>query len=168
MNLEPELEQIQKFFAQFVAETDRGAALAAGAILEDRLGDILMAFLADDKESKKILKGPQAPLGGLSARISTCLALGLIDGAEFDEMNRIRAIRNKFAHNWDGVTFEELSIQTLTRLLPWRGPDEYEERANTKDRFCTAVSMLLVDLVWRTRLIRKEKRTIKTWPNRSR
>jgi len=166
--LEPEIEEIERFFCQFSKETDRGAALTAGAMLEDRLGDIIKGFLIDAKESEKLLKGMNAPFGTLSSRISACFALGLIDKIEFEEMETIRKIRNKFAHNWDNVSFQTDSIKDLTKSLPWRGPAEFEEDTTIKDRFCTAMSMLMVDLVWRTRLVKKERRKLKEWPNKSR
>ncbi|WP_126456712.1 MltR family transcriptional regulator [Sulfuriflexus mobilis] len=166
--LEPELEEIERFFSQFSKETDRGAALTAGAMLEDRLGDIIKGFLIDSKESEKLLKGTNAPFGTLSSRISACFALGLIDRIEFEEMETIRKIRNKFAHNWDKVSFQTDSIKDLTNSLPWRGPAEFEKNTTIKDRFCTAMSMLMVDLVWRTRLVKKERRELKEWPDKLR
>lgn len=166
--LEPELENIERFFSQLSKETDRGAALSAGAMLEDRLGDILKGFLIDSKNTDCLLKGMNAPFGTLSSRISGCYALGLIDQKEYDEMETIRKIRNKFAHNWDDISFKTNSVKDLTKNLPWRGPDEYEDKSTIKDRFCTAMSMLMVDLVWRTRLVKKEKRVLKEWPNKSR
>ena len=166
--LEPELEEIQRFFNQFHGETDRGAALSAGAMLEDRLGDILIGFLVESDQTAELFKGMNAPFGTLSSRISACLALGLIEQREFVEMEIIRRIRNKFAHNWDNITFESDSVRDLTNNLPWRGPEEYEKTATSKDRFCTAMSMLMVDLVWRTRLVSKERRVLKKWPNKTR
>ena len=166
--LEPELEEIERFFSQFHKETDRGAALSAGAMLEDRLGDILKSFLIVSEQSEKLLKGMNAPFGTLSSRISGCYALGLIEQHEYNEMEIIRKIRNKFAHNWDNVSFTTDSIKDLTNNLPWRGPMEYEVTSGTKDRFCTAMSMLMVDLVWRTRLVKMERLTLKQWPNKTR
>ena len=125
-------------------------------------------ILIDSDETKNLLKGIHAPFGTLSSRIFACYALGLIEQAEFDEMETIRKIRNKLAHNWDNISFESDSVKHLTEKLPWRGPEEYEPDASTKDRFCTAMSMLMVDLVWRTRLVKKERRVLKEWPNKSR
>ena len=59
-------------------------------------------------------------------------------------------------------------MRDLCNNLPWRGPSEFERDARTRDRFSSAVSMLLVDLMWRVRLVRKEKRIVKSWPNRAR
>ena len=166
--LEPELDEVERFFRQFSKETDRGAALSAGAMLEDRLGDILKGFMINSKSTGILLKGTNAPFGSLASRISGCYALGLIDQTEFDEMETIRKIRNKFAHKWDDISFQSDAVKDLSLNLPWRGPSEYEESASNKDRFCTAMSMLMVDLVWRTRLVKKERRVLKEWPNKSR
>lgn len=167
-NLEPELDQLERFFEKLHPESDRGAALTAGAMLEDRLGDILGGFLIEEKEAKQLLVGFNAPLGTLSARLLACYSLGLVEKNEFTEMEIIRKVRNQFAHNWEGVSFESQSIKDLVATLPWRGPDEYEENTTSKDRFVTAVSMLMVDLLWRTRLVKQKRLEVKPWPHKTR
>ena len=104
-DLEPELDQLERFFEQLHPETDRGAALTAGAMLEDRLGDILRGFLIEEEEADRLLSGFNAPLGTLSARILACYSLGLVEKHEYSEMQTIRKVRNHFAHNWEGVSF---------------------------------------------------------------
>ena len=64
-NLEPELAEVEKFFTHLAQETDRGAALSAGAMLDDRLGDVLRGFLVKSKEVKLLFNGMNAPFGSL-------------------------------------------------------------------------------------------------------
>lgn len=168
MKHEPELKELSDFLAEFNKESDRGAALNAAAVLDEWLGNILKEFFVDNKSSKKILDGFNAPLGTFSARVTAAHALGLIEDNEIKEINIIRSIRNEFGHKWKGVSFENQKIKDLTNNLPWLGPKELETESTPRTRFNVAVAILLTDLLWRTRLVKSEKRCSKTWPNKSR
>ncbi|MDF3919293.1 hypothetical protein P3W43_10525 [Salinicola salarius] len=165
---EPEIDQLAKFLNILNAETERGVPLTAAAMLDDVLNEILEAFFADNAESQRLLSSFNAPLGTFSSRISACYALALIGNDELQELTTIRKIRNKFAHRWESNSFDDDSVRDLCGNLPWRGPSEYEAEASARSRFSTAVSMLLVDFMWRVRLVINEKRQVKSWPNRAR
>lgn len=166
--LSSEFKKLAQFYDAFQGESDRGAALSAAAMLEDKLGEILTTFLVDGDQTKELLNGFNAPLGTLSARITAASTMGLIGSDEYKEMQLVRRIRNKFAHNWQGMTFEDQAVIDLCNNLPWRGPAEHEEKADTRGRFVAAVALLLLDLVWRGRIVIKEKREQRTWPSRAR
>lgn len=168
MNLEPEYKEFSEFLLEFNKESDRGAALNAAALIDEWLHNILEAFLADNKSAKKLVSGFNAPLGDFSSKVIAAHALGLIQDNEFHEINLIRKIRNEFGHNWKGVSFVNHKVASLTRELPWGGPAEFEEGSTARERFNLATSLLLMDLMWRTRLVTQEKRLIKKWPNKSR
>lgn len=89
---EPEIEELGRFLSEFNKESDRGAVLIAGTMLDDRLKEILKSFLADSKSSVDLLEGFNAPLGTFSSRIAACFSLGLIQKNEFEELNIIRKI----------------------------------------------------------------------------
>jgi DNA-binding MltR family transcriptional regulator len=95
----PHLEEFSAFLEALNKESDRGAALICAAMLDDILEKTLAAFLIDNKDSKKLFTGFNAPLGTFSARILAAYSLGLISEEEYDECNRIRLIRNEFAHH---------------------------------------------------------------------
>jgi mannitol operon repressor len=137
-------------------------------MFEEWLGKILRVFLVEGPEVKELLDGFNAPLGTLHARIVACHSLGLIDNDECKEMQAIRKIRNKFAHQWDGVSFDLPAIRGMCVSLPWRGPPEYEHTSKARGRFNAAVALLLTDLMWREQLVAKERRKRKSWPNRAR
>ena len=168
MNSEPEIENLGSFLNEFNKESDRGAALIAASLIDERLKDIIQNFLVDRKDSIVLLNGPNAVLGTLSARASTAYALGLIQDNEYEEINIIRKIRNEYGHKWKGVSFEKDKIRNLCLRLPWLGPEEFEKGATARSRFDFAVTILLTDLLWRARLVRRERRKLKIWPNKSR
>ncbi|NGP90248.1 MltR family transcriptional regulator [Fodinibius halophilus] len=165
--MEPELKSFSEFLNYFQKESNRGVALTAAAYLDERLHKILKNFLADTKETKRLING-HAPLGSFYSRTLACFSLGLIEKNEFEELTLIRKVRNEFAHDWNEASFEEGKVCELVEQLPYGGPDEFEEESDLRMRFITAVIILLVDLLWRARLVKKEKRKIKTWPNKTR
>lgn len=167
-NLESEERELSEFFAELAKESDLGAALVAASLLDEQLHDILRAFLATVSVSDDLLAGFNAPLGTFSARIAAAYSLGLIQENEYRELNLIRRIRNEFAHRWKDVSFETEKIAHLCSELPWLGPAEFEEGASTRSRFSFAVSILLVDLMWRARLVEQEKRAVRIWSHKSR
>lgn len=165
---EPEVEQLGRFLAAFNKESDRGAALVAASMLDERLEQILNAFFVESSTGKELTSGFNAPLGTFSSRASAAAALGLIQENEFKEITLIRKIRNEFGHGWEPLTFEAECIEVHARKLPWRGPAEYEATANFRSRFNAAVALLLTDLMWRVRLVSSERRVSRTWPNKTR
>jgi mannitol operon repressor len=168
MNDEPEIKALGQFLLEFNKESDRGSALVAAAMLDERLKEILTAFLVESKTSTELVSGFNAPLGTFSARANAAFALGLIQENEFKEINLIRSIRNKFGHDWQPKSFETGAIADLCAQLPWAGPTEYEKDSTQRQRFNFATAILLTDLLWRVRLVGKERRQLKTWPNKTR
>jgi DNA-binding MltR family transcriptional regulator len=164
----PEVKQLHDFLAAFNAESDRGAALVAASMLDERLQEILSTFFVKSHEASDLLAGFNAPLGTFSSRASAAFALGLVQKNEFKEITLIRKIRNEFGHGWEPMSFSSDRIAGFTRQLPWLGPAEYEATSTLRARFNFAVSMLLTDLIWRVRLVEQEKRTCKVWPNKVR
>lgn len=165
---EPEVEQLGRFLASFNKESDRGAALVAASMLDERLEQILNAFFIESSEAKELVSGFNAPLGTFSSKASAVAALGLIQDNEFKEITLIRKIRNEFGHGWKPLSFEAENIAVHARKLPWRGPAEFEATADNRARFNAAVALLLTDLMWRVRLVSSERRDRKTWPNKAR
>lgn len=165
---EPEVEQLGRFLAAFNRESDRGAALVAASMLDERLEQILNAFFIESSAARELTSGFNAPLGTFSSRASAAVALGLIQDNEFKEITLIRKIRNEFGHGWEPLTFEDERIAAHARKLPWRGPAEYEATANLRARFNAAIALLLTDLMWRVRLVSSERRLSRTWPNKTR
>jgi mannitol operon repressor len=164
---EPEVQDLVRFSGEFNQESDRGAVLVAAARLDEVLKSLLVAYLRDTKSAGDLLVGFNAPLGTFSARASACHAMGLIDDAEFSDISRIRKVRNTFGHQWKGVRFDTREIADVARGLPWRGPEEHEATSTVRSRFNAAVMLLLTDLMWRERLVGREKLGARAWPHTS-
>jgi mannitol operon repressor len=165
---EPEMNELSEFLYEFNKESDRGATLNVAAVLDDWLQNILEAFFVDNKSAKDLIGGFNAPLGTFASKATAAHALGLIQDNEFREITLIRKIRNEFGHSWKGVNFDSEKVLKLVNQLPWCGPAELEETSNSRARFNAAIAILLTDLMWRSRLIKKEKLKAKVYPNKMR
>ncbi|NRC24181.1 transcriptional regulator [Pseudomonas aeruginosa] len=114
--IHPHLVGFIDFLEDFNKETERGATLAAAAMLDEQLGRIIESFLIPNKGSKAMLDGFNAPLGTLSARISASFALGLLSDVEYKECELIRKVRNEFAHQIK-VSFKDEKVRDLCSKL---------------------------------------------------
>jgi hypothetical protein len=94
------------FLEEFQGESDRAAAVLAGAYLDESLRRILAnSVVGDPRLATRLLDGERAPLGAFGARIIACYSFGLISRDEFDDLERVRKIRNDFAHKQHGFSF---------------------------------------------------------------
>jgi hypothetical protein len=88
------------------AESDRGAALIAGSVAENAITQILTIRLVPmSQDARDSLFGFDAPLGTFSAKIRVAYAFGFIDAEIRDDLDRIREIRNCFAHSQIPLNF---------------------------------------------------------------
>jgi len=98
--------------------SDRNIAIVGATFLEMVIDHILLAFLPEDeKEVTKMMEVNQ-PLGNFSNKITMCYCLGLIDKVIKDDLNYVRKVRNKFAHDMS-VSFDSEPIQSWCRELKW-------------------------------------------------
>ena len=164
----PEVKALGIFLSEFNRESDRGAALTAAAVLDDRLSEILAAYLADTPSARELVTGFNAPFGSLESRAAAAHALGLIQDNELKEITLIRKVRNEFGHSWQGVSLSGGRVADLCNQLPWLGPKEYEATATPRERLNAVMAILLSDLLWRARLVGQQRRAVTVWPNKSR
>lgn len=92
---------------------DRTLVLALAAFMEETLKRLLLAHLVDCKQSRDLVDGFDAPLGTLSARIKAAYALGLLSEPYYRDLEALRRVRNKFAHNWRGISLGDSDLRAL-------------------------------------------------------
>lgn len=163
----PEIESLNALLSELGEETDRGACLVGASYIDEELEEIISAFTIDRIDPEELFGGPAAPISTFSSKSLVAYSLGLITETEYSEITLIRRIRNEFAHSWEDIDFETESISNRVDNLPWRGPEDDDSRHDPRQRFTMAVAMLLGDLLWRRRLVEKEKRYHKEWPHRA-
>jgi hypothetical protein len=149
-------------FAEFLEalrhETDRGAALAAAAFAEEILDAILSSFLADVPETRQLMDGFAAPIGSFSARIKLAYTLGLLHKELVDGLHIARQIRNKFAHQWSAVSFDDPSITTLVQQIPSSPILLHFQPSSPRTTFDNRLSAILMELCCLPELVKAHKR----------
>ncbi|MBB2818392.1 UNVERIFIED_ORG: DNA-binding MltR family transcriptional regulator [Rhizobium esperanzae] len=137
-----DLNRLQKTIEQL---DERGLILALAAFAEEALGDLINAFLIPGDPAKQLLEGFNAPLGTFSARIKMAYSLGLVTKGQYADLDRLRRIRNDFAHTWEPISFSDQKIADHIRALRFRSlSDEFPTSLTDKVR--TSLGTLLIEL----------------------
>jgi DNA-binding MltR family transcriptional regulator len=100
--------EIKEIKFDLIEESDRGAVIVAAAILENDLDELLKAEIQQNGLSAKLIKSlfdMNGPLSSFSSKALVCFAFGLISKNIFDDLEKIRKLRNKFAHTTEQVDF---------------------------------------------------------------
>ncbi|MFQ6403931.1 hypothetical protein ACIDE9_04135 [Methylophilus sp. 'Pure River'] len=101
------------FDREFSKESDRAAVILAGSMCENALGQLLrISLVASPTSNDELMDGANAPLSTFSAKINACYRIGLISRQFTRDLHLIRSIRNKFAHNISGCSFDESSVRS--------------------------------------------------------
>jgi hypothetical protein len=108
------LEAIHK---EFAPESDRGAALVAGAMLDEALKSLLSKRLVPPERKDRDTLARDAPLSTFSARINAASQMGLISRYLARDLHLIRSIRNEFAHHPFECTFQSAKVKNWVKLL---------------------------------------------------
>jgi mannitol operon repressor len=105
-------DQVMAMFREITSATDRVAAVACAAFLDDTLGAALAAHFVrlTKKWEDRIFSGATAPLGTFSAKTRIGYVLGLYGPLTCDDLETIRSIRNDFAHQAGPISFDEPEI----------------------------------------------------------
>jgi hypothetical protein len=111
-------EWLEAVHREFARESDRGAALVVAAMLDGALRVLLERRLQPPlSQDRSLLEGHQAPLGAFAARIDAALGVELISRTMARDLHLIRKIRNDFAHQPRGRSFQSEEIKSRVREL---------------------------------------------------
>lgn len=153
-------EDWEAFVNEFAHESDRASALLGAAYLDEILGELIESFLVDDETTRSLLSSnrPYAPLGTFSSRILAAFCLGLIDRVQYKDLSSIRRIRNQFAHQLQGLSFQDESIEKeCNKLVAYRMTSF---NLDAEGRFLCTVLVLSVDIDAQRRNFLPQRRTI--------
>lgn len=151
---EPYVDELNSLLESQYEHDDRSMVLNIAAFAEDTLELILLIYLREKKQAKELVTGFNAPLGTFSARIKAVFVLGLIHKDGYKTLEILRKVRNKFAHDWKGVSFDREDIASLINKLSNSRQEEFEQLTSEEDkqkipvryRFMYKVSDILIDL----------------------
>lgn len=110
--------QVDFILEQFDKESDRAAVILIASILDESLGTLLKSFFvpiptADDS----LFDNATSPLSTFSSKIDMCYRVGIISGKFTRDLHIIRRIRNSFAHDIYGCSFQNGSVKARIKEL---------------------------------------------------
>lgn len=111
-------EEHKKTVEEIEKQTDRGAALMAGAFLEERLLQAIKATIYQNSRINGRMFRADGPLGSFSALIDLGFMLGIYGVKRHQTMHAIRRIRNDFAHKTAPLDFQTIDTWRLLALVP--------------------------------------------------
>lgn len=134
---------------------ERGLILSLAAFSEDSLVKMLLTFMLDNKASKELIEGFNAPLGTFSSRIKACFSLGLITEGQYKDLELLRKIRNKFSHSWENISIDDKDISQQIQNLSFSRVD-FEYPKNNYEKLKKSISCLLIEIKVTTSQIKKK------------
>lgn len=165
MDTSPQLETFSKFLKEFQDESDRGAAIIAGSMLDDKLKTVLSDFFIETRQTKELLEGASSPLSTFNTRLNLAYCLGLISDIEYEDCNIIRRIRNDFAHKFElDFSFNDQKVKDLCWNLKADTPgDKSSFRDKPRQLFVNAVVSLCVNWLYREEHVKKRRLKRPDW-----
>jgi hypothetical protein len=103
-----------------INESDNACVINGAAFLDAVLAGIIDRRLRDS-DAKRRLMSPDGALGTYGARVDLAYCLKLIEKSRYDDLKTIGRIRNRFAHSFYSLDFNEHEIRQLCdNLKEWR------------------------------------------------
>jgi DNA-binding MltR family transcriptional regulator len=135
-----------------VKQSQTAAVLVLASQLDNLLQHCLLRLMRDLSETKKeeLFEGT-GPLSTFSAKIRLAYAFRILDAKTVVTADRIRKIRNCFAHSENEITFDNEKVAKLAKELPGA-----KDHAKLKDAFAPAVQKLSREIVLALHNLTKE------------
>ena len=170
-------KEVQALYDVVNEEPDLPCVLVSTSFLDQCLASLLERHFIKSNTAKSMLDPRGGSLGTFSARADLCYCLGLIPKGLFQNLRTIGEIRNRFAHSYLSLSFDESEIRKFCESLTLPGAvrklikdatGESEEMVNfwatltnPRARFTVCVAMmanrLLLTGLATERRARKEK-----------
>ncbi|MEB9381772.1 transcriptional regulator [Bacillus cereus] len=103
----------QEFEKELENSSDRGMVLVCGSIIDQLLSELLKSFLIESGDVEKDMFKSNGVLATFDSKIKMAYYLGLISKNEKSNIIYLQRIRNKFAHQFLGISFESNDIANI-------------------------------------------------------
>jgi hypothetical protein len=135
----PDEHHLATYSELLTAESDRSAAIMASAFVEQTLWVMLNSFTVDAGEQvrKQWFEGATAPFRSFSAKIELGYAIGIYGPLTKGRLDRIRNIRNVFAHRSLPLDFTHPTLKDECAKL-FEVPFLKDADSPVRTRYCTA------------------------------
>ena len=156
-------EEIQAF-KELENLSPRAMGIVAGALVERRLTAVIQSRMRNPTNSKEreLLKSlflPSGALGTFSTKIAVAYLLDLVPNKPYKDLEQIKEIRNRFAHDISCHDFDGSEIRNRVNnlnalevvkkdfIIEWAGYRENWDTTPTQTRFRLAVQVILWSLM---------------------
>lgn len=152
-------------------ESDRGSVLVGAAMLDESLARLLKALFVTTEPARKKstakLFGPNGPLSSFWAKLHFANALGLLYPKLHADLEIVRKLRNRFAHQMEPADFSDATVRHLVSLLSTTGTlsglpkysvkatlseaqlveDGYVKTARAEFQICVSLSLHVIESI---------------------
>ncbi|MES2753400.1 MAG: hypothetical protein V4659_01915 [Pseudomonadota bacterium] len=139
------VDDLEAAWDELEESSDRAAAIVGAAFVEEELVQLIQASLVRPSDKAGLFYSDGALFRTFLGRIRAAYALGLIDDPERDDLDRIRDIRNQFAHSLKTLSFEHADLQATCRLFAYHAKTQQPadfDRWSARQRYNTACKQL--------------------------
>jgi hypothetical protein len=137
-------EDYERFYKELNEQSDRGAALVATAFIEHILVMVLCTRMAAVEGGvNSWFYGDKAPFSSFSAKIKIARALGILGPQTEEYLDRLRNIRNLFAHTPRPADFSTPAVAAECRKLLIADPDFQPSLSEGRRNFTLTVYQLV-------------------------
>ena len=146
----PTAEELIDFLREFEKHDDRALALVLTAMVDVHLEDSMkecFVKMGKDKASE-IFRDRGAPLGSFSAKIIMGQALGMYNGTFRGNLDRLRIIRNHFAHCAVPTSFKDSEVvKECAKLTPHELHPDAASTTEPRTQFVQASMFILMHIL---------------------
>lgn len=116
-----QLDEIDRIFDELDGSSDRASAILITACLETDLSSCVCHWLQADEQLVQKLQSRDGPVSSFYSAIVLAEALQIIDAETAAALDRIRKIRNAFAHSQRSIDFKTPELLAECMSLKTRG-----------------------------------------------
>jgi hypothetical protein len=129
-------EQLGATLSEIGAGSDRVAAIMGAALVENTLIGALITCLKDHSNLADLFDDLRGPFNTFYAKIKAGRAMGLYNAALEDGFDKVRLIRNKFAHSVLSLDFGDKEVVAwCEKLKPFEDKDGVERAISDARRY---------------------------------
>lgn len=128
INLEELSGDTQKVFDVLNNESDLACVLIGTSYLSELLANIIQTSFIETSISGKLLDPQNGAIGQLATRADLAYCLGLLNKSIYQDIMRVGAIRNLFAHKHIALDFNDNTVRgQCGELQAWRVLQDKED-----------------------------------------
>jgi DNA-binding MltR family transcriptional regulator len=137
--------------------SDRALAIVAASLIEIHLTKLIKQALIDNAKVEQMLFRSSGPLGAFATKIRLAYMMGMISPEFFKDLEIMREIRNRFAHDTHVGSFDIPEI--YRRCLNFTIVEKYAGRSAQRTSWRPFRTICLTEL-WSSRKTEKSQRTL--------